>query len=68
MAATLAVQCSTIWAMQTHTLGAGQVFEFILTRPWKEWHLKMMWAAEIQILNEDMIVTTATIISNQSGQ
>ena len=68
MAATLALQCSTIWAMKTHTLGAGQFLEFILTRPWKEWHLKMMWAAVMQILNEDMIVTTATIISNQSGQ
>ena len=65
MAATLALQCSIIWAMKTHTLGAGQFFEFILTRPWKEWHLKMMWAAEIQILNEDMIVTTALHCARQ---
>ena len=48
MASTLALQCSTIWAMKTHTLGAGQFVEFILTRPWKEWHLKMMWTAEIK--------------------
>jgi len=27
-----ALQCSTNWAMNTHTLGAGQFIEFILTR------------------------------------
>ena len=48
MASALALQCSTIWAMKTHTLGAGQFVEFILS--------KMIWTAEIQILNEDMIV------------
>ena len=47
-ASALALQCSTIWAMKIHTLGAGQFVEFILS--------KMIWTAEIQILNEDMIV------------
>ena len=48
MASALALQFSTIWAMKTHTLGAGQFVEFILS--------KMIWSAEIQLLNEDMIV------------
>ena len=47
-ASALALQCSTIWAMKTHTLRAGQFVEFILS--------KMIWTAEIQILNENMIV------------
>ena len=29
-------QCSTSWAMKTHTLEAGQFIEFI--NPWKEWN------------------------------
>ena len=37
------------WAMKTHTLGAGQFVEFILTREWNE-AMKMMRTAEI--LNE----------------
>ena len=32
MASALALQCYTNWAMKTHTLGAGQFVEFILTR------------------------------------
>ena len=32
MASALTLQCSTNWAMKTHTLGAGQFVEFILTR------------------------------------
>ena len=31
LASVLALQCSTIWAMKTHTLGAGHFVEFILT-------------------------------------
>ena len=36
--------------MKTHTLGAGQFVDFILTSEWSE-AMKMMWTAEIQILN-----------------
>ena len=49
------------WALKTNTLVAGQFVEFILTREWNE-AMKMMWTAEIQILNEDMIV--AVVICN----
>ena len=45
------------WAMKTHTLGAGQFVEFI----WNE-AMKMMRTAEIQILNEDMIVAVVIAI------
>ena len=48
-------------AMKTHTLGAGQFVEFILTHEWNE-AMKMTRTAEIQILNEDMIV--AVVICN----
>ena len=41
--------------MKTHALGAGQFVEFVLTRERNE-AMKMMRTAEIQILNEDMIV------------
>ena len=34
--------------METHTLGAGQFVEFILTHEWNE-AMKMMWTAETQI-------------------
>ena len=51
--------------MKTHTLGAGQFVEFILTREWNE-AMKMMRTAEIQILNEDMIV--AVVICNLSNR
>ena len=33
---TFALQCSTSWAIKTHTLEAGQFIEFI--NPWKEWN------------------------------
>ena len=36
MASALAPQCSANWAIKTHTLGAGQFVEFILTREWNE--------------------------------
>ena len=29
---------------------------------WKEWNMKIMWTAEVQILNEDMIVTVVVAI------
>ena len=48
-------------SMKTHTLGAGQFVEFILTREWDE-VTKIMWTAEIQILNEDMIVAVVIAI------
>ena len=47
--------------MKTHALGAGQFVEFILTRECNE-AMKMMRTAEIQILDEDMIV--AVVICN----
>ena len=50
--------------MKTHTLGAGQFVEFVLTREWNE-AMKMMRTAEIQILNEDMI--DAVVICNLSN-
>ena len=40
--------------MKTHTLGAGQFVEFILTRERND--MKIMRTAEKQILNKDMIV------------
>ena len=49
------------WAVKTHALGAGQFVEFILTREWNE-AMEVMPTAEIQILNEDMIV--AVVICN----
>ena len=36
MAAALALQCCTNWAMKNHTLGAGQFVKSILTRGWNE--------------------------------
>ena len=36
MASALVLQYSTSWAMKTHTLGADQFTEFILTREWSE--------------------------------
>ena len=49
MASALALQCSTIWAMKTHILGAGQFVEFAFTGERNEtW--KTMWTAEVQIL------------------
>ena len=30
--------------------------------PWKEWNMKVIWTAEIQILNEDMIVAMVIAI------
>ena len=47
--------------MKTHTLGAGQFVEFILTREWNE-AMKMMELRKIQILNEDMIVAVVIAI------
>ena len=50
--------------MKTHALGAGQFVEFVLTRERNE-AMKMMRTAEIQILNEDMIVVV--VICNLSN-
>ena len=50
--------------MRTHALGAGQFVEFVLTRERNE-AMKMMRTAEIQILNEDMIVVV--VICNLSN-
>ena len=61
MASALALQCYTVRAMKTHTLGAGQLVELIL-KLWKEWNMKTMWTAETQTLNEDMIVTVVIAI------
>ena len=48
MASVLALQCSTNWAMKTHTLGAGQFVEFIITVKGME-HMSIMWTADIQM-------------------
>ena len=59
----LALQCYTIWAMKTHTLEAGQYWIcWVHLNPWKEWNMKMMWTAEIQISYEDMIVAVVIVI------
>ena len=50
---------SVYWAMKTHILRVGQLVEF---REWNE-TMKMMWAAEIQILYEYMIVAVVIAIS-----
>ena len=43
LASALALQCSTIWAMKTHTLGAGHFVEFILTRESSEtWNMHLL--------------------------
>ena len=36
VASAFTLQCSTSWAMKTHTLEAGQFIEFI--NPWKDWN------------------------------
>ena len=51
MASALALQFSTIWAMKTHTLGAGQFICWVHLNPWKEWNMKMMWTAEMDSTN-----------------
>ena len=43
VASAFALQCSTSWAMNTHTLEAGQFIEFI--NPWKKWNTE--WDYEI---------------------
>ena len=35
----LALRCSAIWAMKTHTMGAGQFVEFILQQPLRRSYL-----------------------------
>ena len=48
MASVLVLQCSTIWATKTHTLGAGQFIEFIV--PVKEMkHMNIMWTADTRM-------------------
>ena len=46
MASALALQCSTTWAMKTHTLGAGQFIEFIVKGVK---HTNIMWTADIRM-------------------
>ena len=41
-------QCSTNWAMKTHTLGAGQFIEFIVPVKGMK-HISIMWTADIQM-------------------
>ena len=48
MASALALQCSTNWAMKTHTLGAGQFVEFIVPVKGMK-HMNIMWTADIQM-------------------
>ena len=42
MASTLTLQCSTNWAMKTHTLGAGKFIEFIVPVKGMK-HMNIMW-------------------------
>ena len=48
MASALALQCSTNWAMKSHTLGAGQFIEFIVPVKGMK-HMNIMWTADIQM-------------------
>ena len=48
MASVLALQCSTNWAMMTHTLGAGQFIEFIVPVKGMK-HVNVKWTADIQM-------------------
>ena len=54
MASALALQCSTNWAVKTHTLGAGQFLEFIV--PWKEWNLWILCELRTYKWNEGVII------------
>ena len=48
VASALALQCSTNWAMKTHTLGAGQFIEFIVPVKGMK-HISIVWIADIQM-------------------
>jgi len=45
MTSALALQCSTNWAMKTHTLGAGQFIELIVPMKGMK-HMNIMWTAD----------------------
>ena len=62
MASALALQCSTNWAMKTHTLRAGQFVEFISTRERNRTWIKMMWTAELKNFNQAMILAVVIAI------
>ena len=51
MVSTLALQCYIIELWRP-----SRPICWVYFNPWKEWDMKMMWAAEKQILNKDMIV------------
>ena len=48
LASALALQCSTNWAMKTHTLGAGQFVEFIVPVKGMR-HMNIKWTADIRM-------------------
>ena len=51
MASALALQCSTNWAMKTHTLGEGQFIELVVRVKGMK-HMNIMWTADKWILCE----------------
>ena len=64
MASALELQCSTNWAMKTHTLEAGQFLEFIV--PWKEWNIWILCELRTYKWNEGVII--AVVIVNFTYQ
>ena len=56
MASTLALQCSIIELWRP-----SRPICWVYLNPWKEWDMKIMRTAEIQILNEDMIAIIVII-------
>ena len=48
MASALTLQCSTNWAMKTHTLGAGQFIESIVPVKGMK-HMNIIWTGDIQM-------------------
>jgi len=49
MASTLTLQCSSNWAMKTHTLGAGQFIEFIVPVKGMKRHMNIMWTVDTRM-------------------
>ena len=56
MAPTLALQCSIIELWRP-----SRPICWVYLNPWKEWDMKIMRTAEIQVLNEDMIAIIVII-------
>ena len=61
IASVLALQCSTNWAMKTHTLGAGQFGEFIVPVKGMR-YINIMWTADIRIKWKKVLTSNSWII------